>query len=69
MENIENLLERIQLNKQQLAKALGVSVETVHLWKNQGMPYQKTGKRFLYSYHEVLHWAQGQKNIRCKIKK
>lgn len=47
------------LTRPELAKVLKVSVQSIHQWKEQGMPYVKLGQgTYRYRVSEVLGWFE-----------
>ena len=44
---------------EQLAKRLGVSVDTIQRWKGKGMPYIELGKFVFVSWTSFHRWARG----------
>jgi transposase len=52
------------LTKSQLAQMLGISVQTVYRWQQQGMPVIKRGKMHpRYDYNQVEQWLTEMSNV------
>jgi len=47
------------LNERELATKLKCSVPAIRLWRSQGMPFRRLGKRLVrFEYERVLSWFQ-----------
>jgi hypothetical protein len=54
------------LKFEQLAKRLGVSVDTVQKWKRKGMPYIELGRFVFVSWNSFHRWARGLEKTRIR---
>ncbi len=53
------------LTKPELAKVLKVSVQSIQIWKDQGMPHVLLGKgTYRYRVSEVLDWFQARQTAK-----
>lgn len=52
------------LSKSELAARLNIHINTVDLWRKEGMPEVKLGKPVRFDYDKVLEWASNRSGRR-----